>query len=315
VPQPVDRYTWQQQICGEHGPNNSTARLILLAISLHMNADGSGAWPSQKTIAARALVTDRAVRKHLEIAVRHGWLARSIAGRNGQGWALHEYGAVVPDAVYDHIPEKPWEADPKWERGERRSPPVAAKGAEPYSARSDSQAEGAERSTSKVRNGEAEGAERSDAKVRNHVPTNLPSENLPSRTIPKRERALARTALSFESSKTKTKAEEAERAIRRYLIGGYSAAEIVTLTKGHYGVTIEDVQRVEAEEREGEPREAEDRERRKGEAIIALLQNGNTWDDIVKFTHSYGTTRDDVAKYEAIWRKTNAQWEQSHDEF
>jgi hypothetical protein len=70
-----------------------------------------------------------------------------------------------------------------------------------------------------------------------------------------------------------------------------------------------------ASEKKKTEEDQEAREQRKGEAIIALLQNGNTWDDIVKFTHSYGTTRDDVAKYEAIWRKTNAQWEQSHDEF
>lgn len=123
--QPVDRYSWQQAICGEQGPQNPIARLVLLIISLHMNAEGVNAWPSQETIARRALVSRRSVVKHLKIAERIGWVARHPAGFHKQGWRRDGYEAVVPDAVYNTIPERPWEADPQWRRGERGSPPSA----------------------------------------------------------------------------------------------------------------------------------------------------------------------------------------------
>lgn len=207
MPQPIDRYTWQQQVCGELGPANPTARLILMVISLHMNAQGENAWPSQATIAARARVTRRIVNKHLEIADRQGWLARYPAGRNGQGWRLDGYAAVVPDAVYDKLPEKPWEADATWQRSEPRSPPQAI-------ASGLLQAKGGERHASNVVNGVQKGGERDDVKVVNHVLTNLPSENLKSKkTLPKSERALARTAVVLNGlKKAKTSEEEAAEA-------------------------------------------------------------------------------------------------------
>ena len=131
MPKSVDRYRWQQAILSKTGPANATARLILISISMHMNSRGESAWPSQATIAMRAFVSRRSVVKHLEAAVRDGWISRYGAGRNGQGWRLSGYLAVVPDDVYDKLPERPWETDRQWKRGqpsERVAPAIAAAG-------------------------------------------------------------------------------------------------------------------------------------------------------------------------------------------
>ena len=111
MPQPVDRYRWQQAICSEQGPQSATARLILLAVSLHMDSDGMNAWPAQRTLAKRALVSRRSIVTHLELAERDGWVKRYAARSGGHGWRLDGYEAVVPDDVYVTLPEKPWEAD------------------------------------------------------------------------------------------------------------------------------------------------------------------------------------------------------------
>ena len=108
MPQPVDLYRWRDAILSEGGPANPLARLTLLAVAQHMKADGTGAWPSQKAIAKRTCAGERSVRRHLEIAERHGWITRERVRRaNGRNWYYTEYSAVVPDSVYTLLPEKP----------------------------------------------------------------------------------------------------------------------------------------------------------------------------------------------------------------
>lgn len=167
TPKRVDRYGWQHAIASQHGPAAATTRLILLVISLHMDPAGENAWPSQTTIAKRAAITVRSVSKHIQEAASDGWLGISWAGRNGQGWRLTRYHAVVPEAVYATLPEKPWEKDPSWRRSERTSAPSGCEGDEPPSPPRGSGSEGGERGGSEVANlapkrGEprAEGGER-----------------------------------------------------------------------------------------------------------------------------------------------------------
>src|SRR5262249_52269431 len=115
--QPVDVYAWRNAVLSDAGPPNPVMRLVLMAVSLHMRSDGTGAWPSQATLANRTAVSRRSVITHLEAAERDGWVRRYTAGRNGRGWRLCGYEAVVPTAVYWTLPERPWEADPTWRRG------------------------------------------------------------------------------------------------------------------------------------------------------------------------------------------------------
>lgn len=185
MPQPVDRYMWQQQVCGEHGPRSPTTRLVLLAISLYMDSQGGRAWPSQETIARRASVTRRAVVTHLEIAEQLGWVNRYDAGRTGQGWRLCGYEAVVPDDVYASLPARPWETDPTWKRSESRSPPQGE-------ALRKQSARGEGWGSSVVNVPPRRGAsDASRGEPRSHE-SSLP--NLPSIIIPKNEGALACTA-------------------------------------------------------------------------------------------------------------------------
>jgi hypothetical protein len=104
-------------IMSENGPTNPLARLALMAVSLHMKADGTGAWPAQKLLAVRACMGERSVRRHLEIAERLGWIERTRTRRDkGRAWYRTEYTACVPDDVYVNMHERPWDADPHWRR-------------------------------------------------------------------------------------------------------------------------------------------------------------------------------------------------------
>src|SRR3954453_9672531 len=49
----------------KHSEARLGARLVLLVLADHANADGTGAWPSVKTIAAHARLSERAVRYQL----------------------------------------------------------------------------------------------------------------------------------------------------------------------------------------------------------------------------------------------------------
>src|SRR5215831_4512341 len=101
----------------ERGPPNAHARLVLMAVSLHMKADGTGAWPAQALLARRAGVGERSVRRHLEGAARDGWIERTRVRREkGRAWYRTEYAACVPNVVHSELPERPWETDPTLRR-------------------------------------------------------------------------------------------------------------------------------------------------------------------------------------------------------
>jgi len=117
VPQPIDLYAWRNAVMSERGPSNPLARLVLMAISLHMKSDGTGAWPAQKLLAERTGMGERSVRRHLDALDRDGWIGRIRVRRDGgHAWYRTEYEALVPDNVYEHLPERPWETDPQWRR-------------------------------------------------------------------------------------------------------------------------------------------------------------------------------------------------------
>ena len=117
-----ERWVWLQAIASEHGPTDPTTRLVLMTLSLHMNQLGEQAFPSQRLLATRSGLSERSVRAHLQIAEREGWVQRFSKRPKGQGWALHEYGASVPDALQNVTKSPPWHAEPGFERAE----PVAA---------------------------------------------------------------------------------------------------------------------------------------------------------------------------------------------
>lgn len=127
-------WTWRHAIIKSSLP--ATTRHVLLTISCFMNELGDGCYPTQEQIAEATGLSDRAVRTHLELAEKEGWIKRSEHGFRGQKWRNHQYVASWPET--QHVDE----------------------GAELASGASD---QGAEGRSSKVRNVVPKGAEgRSD---------------------------------------------------------------------------------------------------------------------------------------------------------
>lgn len=110
-----------------------------------MNDVGGGCYPTQEQLAEASGLSDRAVRQHIDDAVKAGWLIRKEHGFRGQKWRNHEYEAAWPaqDAVA---------ADLHVDEGAERGSGPFVEGAEPH----------------------AEGAEPDDKKVRKDVPPILP---------------------------------------------------------------------------------------------------------------------------------------------
>jgi hypothetical protein len=70
-------------------------RLVLWTISLFMAPDGSRGFPSIETISRRSGMCTRAVKHHLKIAQRGGWVQKEFAGFTGKGWKHHIYIPLI----------------------------------------------------------------------------------------------------------------------------------------------------------------------------------------------------------------------------
>lgn len=97
----VDRLTWLEAVTHEdHGAPHAGIRLALVVLALSMNGAGDmnpKFAPSQVKIGKRCLAGERTVRRHLEAAIRLGWLQRVEAHRDrGRNWKRYAYRATVP---------------------------------------------------------------------------------------------------------------------------------------------------------------------------------------------------------------------------
>lgn len=145
-------WSWRHALLKSDLP--ATTRHVLLTISCFMNDVGGGCYPTQEQLAEATGLSDRAVRQHIDIAVKAGWLVKKEHGFRGQKWRNHEYEAAWPT-------QDVGEADLPVVVGEEHA-------SAPFS-------EGAER--------HAEGAERGSEKVRNDVPTILPEHSSNQRSV------------------------------------------------------------------------------------------------------------------------------------
>lgn len=110
-----ERWEWCALFASEHGPKDGGTRLVLFALSLHMNQQGGSCFSSQKTIADRSGLSERSVRTHLANAEKAGWLKiGQQPQKKGTAWFVHNYVATIPEELVAHIPSKPWEDDPQW---------------------------------------------------------------------------------------------------------------------------------------------------------------------------------------------------------
>lgn len=80
-----------------------TTRGVLYVLAQWMNADGSNGWPSLERLAASCQLRQRAVAKHLSLAVDHGYLVRTSSGHKGR---TAVYQATIPEYRWDREASK-----------------------------------------------------------------------------------------------------------------------------------------------------------------------------------------------------------------
>lgn len=96
------RFEWERAL--RRSDLHHTTRLVLLVLGTYMDGDGSGARPSQDTLARGAGISERSVRDHLARALAGGWIDRprrggsrgSGSGRSGQS---SEYRTAIPEPL------------------------------------------------------------------------------------------------------------------------------------------------------------------------------------------------------------------------
>lgn len=91
-------WSWRHAILDSDLP--PTTRHVLLTLSCFMNDVGTGAYPTQETLAEKTGLSTRAIRTHLELAETKGWLKRDEHGFRGQRWRSTEYWALWPDPLH-----------------------------------------------------------------------------------------------------------------------------------------------------------------------------------------------------------------------
>jgi len=88
-------FAWRRAIASERGPASGLTRLVLLAMSLRMDASGGSCFPSIATLATDTALSERSVMRHIEQAIRQGWITKRKRRRQGRGWNSFEYFAVL----------------------------------------------------------------------------------------------------------------------------------------------------------------------------------------------------------------------------
>lgn len=87
-------WSWRQAIMKSKLP--AMTKHVLITLESFMNSHGSGCYPSQKTIAQYASMTERSVIKHIDDAIKAGFLVKKKRGLKGYGWDSNEYMAAMP---------------------------------------------------------------------------------------------------------------------------------------------------------------------------------------------------------------------------
>lgn len=111
-------WTWRHLILKSN--LSSTTRHVLLTLSCYMNEVGGGCYPTQETLAEASGLTVRAVRTHLEVAEKAGWLKRTEHGFRGQRWRNTEYWALWPEPLDVDEGEEPRSAPSEQRTGTSR---------------------------------------------------------------------------------------------------------------------------------------------------------------------------------------------------
>lgn len=95
----LTRYAWERAVISKHGgPASSTTRHVLLTLATHVDRE-LVAFPSIETLTDESGLSDRAVRMHLTLAERGGWIQRSARREGGKAWANYVYRLTLPQVA------------------------------------------------------------------------------------------------------------------------------------------------------------------------------------------------------------------------
>lgn len=119
----VSPWHWQKMLLSDHAPNSQAARLVALVIADHMKTSQPFSWVSQVTIAKRAQLSDRHVRRLVGQLVQAEWLEsqlwkrdmflshypqyRSVLKHTGRGREMTLYFPAVPDELLEVVKSLP----------------------------------------------------------------------------------------------------------------------------------------------------------------------------------------------------------------
>ena len=84
-------------VVSEIGPRSPTTRLVLLALSTHMNRHGGSCFPSYELLAEETGLSLRAVKEHMNLAHDECWFMRTANMGYAKRWRSYEYEATVPE--------------------------------------------------------------------------------------------------------------------------------------------------------------------------------------------------------------------------
>lgn len=94
-------FTWRSAIASPESELPSTARLVALVLSLHMNERGASCFPSVPTIASEAGLSDRAVQKAIGCLKEAGWLLVNVGGSRQGKRVTSTYRATFPEGFLE----------------------------------------------------------------------------------------------------------------------------------------------------------------------------------------------------------------------
>lgn len=103
---PVDIWRWRHMILSAYGPRAPSHRIVASVIGLYMSAARSDCWVGQRTIAERAQLSVRQVRRVIGALETSGWLRTRYSMRKGQAWRLTVYSRRLPTSLSHVDPRK-----------------------------------------------------------------------------------------------------------------------------------------------------------------------------------------------------------------
>lgn len=105
------RIEWIGTVLSECGPRGSSARLVGVAIANHAKRNGTGAYPSQRTLEMKTDLSRPTVASAIKQLVNSGWLAERPMRKGSFGKTINEYVLTFPEdgTVPESVPQ--WLSD------------------------------------------------------------------------------------------------------------------------------------------------------------------------------------------------------------